>query len=501
MKEKSNFFYKNEFLLPFFSGILLGTSRLPLNFGFLAFFSFIPLFFYYEKTHSIKNTIFAATVFSSSYTLVSLHWISLVTFGGFIALFFLFGFYFSLLFLAVNYVRKIVPKLTYLAFFTFWMIFEYLQSYGELRFPWFNVGYSLAEYNLLIQIADIGGVYLVSAFTILVSFFIYKIIKKIKLYIFLFLAITVLWISYGTYKIHTIKLNKTDTIVSLVQASVPQDLKWEASFADSTLEIYKKQTANAALSNADLIVWPESALPDYLMQRRSKFRRFVDKQLLLYKTDIFTGFPRYEFAPKDYHERYMFYNSASVFKANFQVDKPYDKNILVPVGERMPFLDIFPILWKLQFGQANFNFGNAPAYFSINEFVYSPLICFEIAFPKLTVKIMEQPTDFIINITNDAWFGRSAGTYQHAVLTKFRAVEIRRTIYRAANTGYSMVVNPLGEILKKTELYERTTLTYPLIVCSEISFFTKYLEIFPLAYIFLALVIIILVIVKRIKKW
>ena len=487
-------------LLPIFAGIMLGLSRLPLKLGFLVFFSFIPLFTLFANWHKTKQIVLAAICFSSAFTLVSLHWISLVTIAGFIGLFFLFGFYFSLLFLAVNYVRKVKPKLTYLAFGVFWITFEYLQNIGELRFPWFNVGYSLADYNILIQVADLGGIFLVSACTFLLSYLIFAVIKKSSRYIFPLLALLLLWFGYGIYKYQTLNVTTTDTMISLVQASITQEQKWDPNFTDSTLTLYRKYTKLAAEANSDLIIWPESALPDYLMQRYSKFRRFLDKQIKLYDTDIFTGFPRYEFAPPNHSQKYLFYNSATLFKANKTVGNPYDKIALVPFGERMPFLKKLPILWKIELGQANFSYGQGPTYYSVKDYTFSPLICFEIAFPQLTANIMQKPTDFIVNITNDAWFKRSAGTYQHAILTKFRAVETRRAIYRAANTGYSMVIDPLGRVVEKTELYEKTTLNYPLIICKDKTFFTKYFNIIPVVCILFSIIIISLVIVGRIRN-
>ena len=486
--------------LPMISGVLLALSRLPLHLGFLAFFAFIPIFFLFEKKIGPKKNIIGSLIFSTSYTLVSLYWISLVTVGGFLGLFILFGFYFIIYFGAVNIVAKYKPELTNLAIIVFWMLFEYLQNYGELRFPWFNLGYSMAEYDWLIQLADIGGVFIVSLFVLLLNYSLFMGFFKLKKSIIFSLFILIIWIGYGGWRINTLPVKLDDKTISLIQASIPQNFKWEESFSDSTIIRYRKLDAEAMKSKPDLIVWPESALPDYLLQRRSKFSRFLHSEISKHKVNIFTGFPRYEIGEKGSYEPYKFYNSATLFNALGGYQKPYDKMILVPVGERMPFLDIFPILWKLQLGQANFSYGEKPAYFNLDQYTFSSLICFEIAFPHITNRIMKEPVDFIVNITNDAWFKRSAGTYQHAMLAKFRAVEIRRSIYRAANTGYSMVISPTGKIVKKTELFEQTTLDYPIILCNKISFFTKYFFIFPIVFALLFLFIIVSVIFVRINK-
>ena len=106
--------------------------------------------------------------------------------------------------------------------------------------------------------------------------------------------------------------------------------------------------------------------------------------------------------------------------------------------------------------------------------------------------------DFIVNITNDAWFKRSAGTYQHAIMTKFRAVETRKMIYRAANTGYSLIVSPTGEYLESSKLFEKTILTAEIIKCNSNSFFTKYLFWFPVVFVVGAgIILIVSLIFKR----
>ena len=134
-------------------------------------------------------------------------------------------------------------------------------------------------------------------------------------------------------------------------------------------------------------------------------------------------------------------------------------------------------------GQANWEYGEKLGYYSVNGYKFSPLICFEIAFPQLTTEMAKNDVDFIVNITNDAWFHRSAGTYQHVAMTKFRAVETRKQIYRAANTGYSVIVSPTGEFLKQTKLFEKITINNTLYIYENNSYFTKYFFWFPFVFV------------------
>ncbi len=473
---------KNKLFLPVLASLLLALSRLPLHLGFLVFWGLIPLFSFFNENRKAKEIILSAFVFSSIYTLVALHWISLATFPGFLALFLLFGFYFSILFLLLNLIWNSLPKLKYITFICFWLSFEFLQNFGEFRFPWFNIGYSLSDYLPLIQPAEIGGIYLLSFLIIIVNILIFELKNNFKRNLTLLSALIIFWTGFGFVRLNTIKLHKTGTSISMVQVSIPQEMKWEKNYLDTTFQLYREYSLKAVEEHPSLIIWPESATPLYLL-RHSKYKGIVKELAKKNNVDIFTGFPHYRFAGDSHPNRYKFYNSATLFDRTGKIHKPYHKNILVPFGERMPFLKIFPFLWKVKFGQANWEYGEEQKYYDVDGYSFSPLICFEIVFEKLTTKMAQHNVDFIVNITNDAWFKKSAGTYQHAVMTKFRAIEIRRQIYRAANTGYSLVISPTGEYLQESKLFEKTTLNEELLIYPQKSFFTKYLFWFPLVFV------------------
>jgi len=484
-----DYFFNQDIYKPLIAGTMLALSRLPLKMGFLSFLFLIPLLSYFETDRSVKRSIVAGIAFSLAYTSVGLHWISLVTISGFIGLYLIFGLYFSVLFGLINFFSRKILKLKYFIIILFWIIFEYLQNFGEFRFPWFNLGYSLAEYLDLIQLADIGGVYLLSCLILLVNILLYNVRKKVLPVSFALIILFAAWIGYGKIRLHTINITSTEDKISLLQVSISQELKWDESYLDSTVALYKNYTVKAAEDEPELIIWPESALPVYLL-RNYYYREFVRDLARNLGVDIFTGFPHYELAEKDHPQKFKFYNSAAKFNKNGKVDVPYYKIYLVPVGERMPLLKIFPALWNIQLGQANFEYGKEIRFYDMSGYKYSPLICFEIAFADLTRRMALDEVDFIVNITNDAWFHRSAGTYQHAVMCRFRAVETRKQIFRAANTGYSLVVSPTGEIMVQSELFEKIILTENLLLHKDKTFFTNYFQLFPLVLIILSAVLI-----------
>jgi len=196
-----------------------------------------------------------------------------------------------------------------------------------------------------------------------------------------------------------------------------------------------------------------------------------------------------------------------MFRPYRMPDKPYYKIVLVPVAERMPYMNILPFLWKLQFGQANWEFGTEYMYYESGNVVFSPQICFEIAFAGLNRKMSFRnlgegnggkpaKIDFLVNITNDAWFGKSVGPWIHAMLTKFRAIENRIQIYRSANTGISMAVDPLGRIVEQTSLYEVTNISPPLYRCAKVPLF-YHIYWWPLVICLLAALLILIALIKR----
>ena len=470
------------YLYPALAGTILGLSRLPIHLGFLVFFAFIPLFHFFSEQRKKKETFFAAAAFGSTYTLVCLHWISLVTFPGYLGIFVLFAVYFYFVFQLYYFIKQQNPKFGYLGFILIWISFEFLQNFSEFSFPWFNLGYSLSEYLPFIQPVELGGMSFLSLLILLVNILLFELKGNFKRNIIIVSAIIILWSAYGVIRLKTIQLTKTDFNASIVQVSIPQDKKWEELYRDSTFALYENFSHKAVKEKTDLIIWPESSTPVYLL-KQMEYRKWILDLSEELETDIFTGFPHYKYVGEDYPNKFKFYNSATLIGKNRKVYPPYYKNILVPFGERIPFLKYFPFLWNVHLGQANWEYGEKLEYYTVNGYKFSPLICFEIAFPSLTTKMAKNDVDFIVNITNDAWFHRSAGTYQHAAMTKFRAIETRKQIYRAANTGYSLIVSPTGEFLKQTKLFEKITINNHLYIYENNSYFTKYLFWFPIVFV------------------
>jgi len=291
-----------------------------------------------------------------------------------------------------------------------------------------------------------------------------KAISGLLLKLAMTIGVLLIWFVLGNMRMIYVREHSVlnDFKVSLVQGNIHQEIKWEETIRDNTFQIYFDLSEQARdVDEPNLIVFPEAALPVHLMIMRDYYRMLIDFVYEI-QTPIFTGFPHAvsHIKYKGQNDPLLYFNAANLFCPENNAGEMYFKNILVPFGERTPFLDRFPILWALQMGQANFEHGEEVVIYEVDGFRFAPLICFEIAFPLFLRDIVkEHNPDFFVTITNDAWFYRSIGTHQHAIKAAFRTIETRKSIFRAANTGYSFYTTPDGKIHSKTDLFERTYIT------------------------------------------
>jgi apolipoprotein N-acyltransferase len=262
--------------------------------------------------------------------------------------------------------------------------------------------------------------------------------------------------------------------VSILQGNIEQDKKWEPAYQDRVLDIYKDLSLNAAASSPSLIVWPETAVP-FLFKSDGKYTEELiafEKQLhayLLFGSVMIKGKEA---------ERYRLSNSAILLDDNGTVSYIYDKVHLVPFGEYVPLRKVLFFIDKLVVGIGDYTSGDSYLKAMTPYGDFATLICYEIVFPGLVRKFYSNSGDFMVNITNDAWFGKTTGPYQHFSIAVFRAVENRKPLIRAANTGISGFIDSSGRILSKTDLFQRAVLTGEVRTDATRSFYSKYGDLF-----------------------
>ncbi len=283
-------------------------------------------------------------------------------------------------------------------------------------------------------------------------------IKRICIPVLSFFVLIIMVLSYGYARFNTIAGmdKKADKVkVSVIQGNINQFVKWDPKFKIFSAEKYCRLSELASDSNPDLIVWPETALPFYYpidLEASAIVNMCIRKSHACF----LIGSPAFK---QDKHE-FKFFNRAYMVNENAVITGKYDKVHLVPFGEYVPFGKYLGFLGKLTAQAGDFSPGIGkfkPLKFKNKK--AGVLICFEIIFPDLARKFVNNGADILVTITNDAWFGRTSAPFQHFSMCVFRAVENRRPLARAANTGISGFIFPTGKIIMMSHLYKDEFLT------------------------------------------
>ena len=185
------------------------------------------------------------------------------------------------------------------------------------------------------------------------------------------------------------------------------------------------------------------------------------------------------------------YNSVVLFNEQGIIDI-YKKQLPVPLAEQVPLSDTFPKLKKINIGVANYSSGNEDVVFSLENQSFSSLICYESTFPEINRRHVKKGADFITFLVNDAWYTNWPEPSQHAKQSIYRAIENRRTVLRCANTGISLVIDPLGRIVKELPLNEEGELSIYINKVNGMTFYTKFGNVFS----FILLIIIGLLLIR-----
>jgi apolipoprotein N-acyltransferase len=330
-----------------------------------------------------------------------------------------------------------------------WVIVEWVRSTGVFGFPWGSIGYSTVRHPSMMQSASLGGVLGLGVLLILVNALWSGALlaRGSTVRALLLMAGFIVLVSNvvgGRIAIDRFDAREPDqrATVVLAQPNVDLAIKWEPEFTDSIFRLIERQSA--ALDPA-LIVFPETAAPIY-MRHNLEYRALLRDLSETTGAGILIGYldGRYD-GP---NRALNVYNAAGLFRPDGGMTQ-YEKTHLLPFGEMIPFGWRFRFLQRIDLGQANFQPGPRRPPIPSAAGDLAPLICFESAFPGAPREAVAAGADVLVNITNDGWFGQTPGPYQHADMAILRAVENRRFLIRSANTGVTMIVDPVGRITQK----------------------------------------------------
>ncbi|PIP13270.1 MAG: apolipoprotein N-acyltransferase [bacterium (Candidatus Stahlbacteria) CG08_land_8_20_14_0_20_40_26] len=486
---KSNISPPLGILLAIVSGLLLFSSFVYLP--YLSFISFIPLLFLIERS-SPKRLFFYGLLAGFtlyipllSFILVMEVPIRFYLYFGVFLLWLCLSFYYGLWCSITKIMLQKIGGAGWIFSIALFVSFEFLRSLTkEIGFPWATIGYTLVPQKYLIQIADITSIAGLSFLIILTNILLYNSFKRPILVIPLILTFSGV-VGYGRWRIesfHKLPLatrNPESRItVLVVQPNILPDVKRKG-------EIYTRAEVLKRASQTDLqphlIIWPESALPGYMIEG-SEPERIARQIVDSVGAPILMGGLRISFKDR----RVKAYNSAFFVEPHKDITEFYDKIYLVPFGERLPFDEFFLALKKLEFGQGRFSPGEERTLFTVNGMRFGVLICFESIFPRYVRKFVKEGADFMVNITDDSWFGRTVGPYEHARMAILRAVETRRTLVRCGNTGISYIATPDGNVKHKTGLFEEAVISGDIYPIPVETFYTKYGDVFSYVMILIA---------------
>ena len=366
-----------------------------------------------------------------------------------------------------------------------WVALDFVRSFLFSGFPWQDLGYSQYKALFLIQTADLTGHYGITFYIVLVNCLSVILLtlwlasrstdqqtgavfsqRYRQVFYFSILPAVCLILAVMTYNLlrynQMLKVLETSPKISVavVQGNIHQDQKWSPVMRAKTMEIYTSLSEKAIKQGNQapvLLIWPETAMPFYI-NNNAYYKRLVNRLIKKHQVWLLAGAPHVEIGDSAQQQggkgRTRYYNSAFLVSPTGEIGGRYDKQHLVPFGEYIPLGQYLPLPGPLVENIGDFSSGKSSAPLSCQSAEIGVLICFESIFPKLAREWTANGANLLANITNDAWFGRSSAPWQHMSMAVFRAVENRRSLARAANTGISTIIDPLGRETGVSPLFE-----------------------------------------------
>jgi apolipoprotein N-acyltransferase len=417
----------------------------------------VPLFFALEKQRTAKAFIFSL-VCGTVFFITTMFWLIHVTIPGMVILSVYLALYVAFFGLAYSFMKEkiafgarvaLVPAL--------WVAMEFFRGHFLTGMPWALLGTGQASDLLAIQAADIVGAYGVSFVVVFVNICIFEFFRAMRMRQALSLRqrsavifVVFIWFAYGAYRIVSLtpyagsdenaSMRKGCFLkIAIVQGNIPQEIKWATAFQG---KIFKKYQLLSEIVNIkdepDLIVWPETSYPEYFESDSD------NKDLQDFARGMGTPFLAGSISIRGQH----YFNSAILFGPTGEVLDMYDKLHLVPFGEYIPARKFLPFIETI-LPIEDFSSGKGYTLFSLASekcprMRFGVLICFEDILSNIARGFVLRGADFLVNMTNDAWFGDTSSPYQHMQASVLRAVENRVYVLRAANTGISCFIDYVG---------------------------------------------------------
>ncbi|MBX9893755.1 MAG: apolipoprotein N-acyltransferase [Nitrosomonas sp.] len=326
-----------------------------------------------------------------------------------------------------------------------WMLSEWLRGTLFTGFPWLTLGYSQAPFSPLAGFAPVVGVYGISLIIVFSAALLFFWLENIREKWRWGAALLTIWLcGFALQMIEWVQPEGEPVTVSLLQGNISQDLKWRADQIEHSMETYAQLILE---SDSRLIVTPEISIPLFNDVVPPAYLAYIAEHARNVKGDVLIGL-----AERDHEDGDAYYNT--MFSLGSSPEQSYRKHHLVPFGEYIPFKPLFGwVIQVLQIPLSDFSRGGldqqpmdiAGQRVAIN-------ICYEDVFGEEIINQLPQAT-LLVNVSNDAWFGRSIGPQQHLQISQMRALETGRYMLRATNTGVTAIIDERGRVLDTIEIF------------------------------------------------
>lgn len=487
----------------FLLGASLVVSYAPFSLWWLPFLV-LPLWLAQLIGQSTKSSTQSGFFFALGWFSSGISWVhvSIDQFGGLplvvsILLMLLLCMYLAIYPAIACYISTKVPKHKSLGIVllpSIWIYTEYLRANLLTGFPWLSLGYTQLSgplKSLIPVIGEIGITFLVLLISVLILFIVKNRNRSIAIITIAFIGAISLFASKQVW----IKPSEQSIKVALIQGNIAQSLKFSP---DQQWPTMLKYLDNSRVNyDADLIIWPESAIPAFeSLILTQEFLDMADKSALLNKSAIITGIINYDFKSDQYFNSLIVLGQKHKSKKNtgyyYNHGNRYYKNHLLPIGEFVPFEDILrPIAPLFNLPMSSFSRGDYVQHNLVaQDLKILPLICFEVAFPDQLASNFESDTQLLLTVSNDTWFGDSHGPHQHLEIASMRALEFGRPMLRATNNGVTAVIDHQGNVVKKLPQFKEAVLKTDVTL---VNGKTPYSQIWPLIQWFLPMSSIMLI--------
>ena len=496
----------------FFSAILLAAPFLaPMLFP-AAWVAFVPLFWAIARAKNLRAAVFFGWLAGFIAHLAGFYWLvyTISVFGGFpysisaivflvyAALQALQMAIFALLVRGVGFGPwQIFPAL-------FWVAIEFL---FPLLFPW-RLANSQSSFSWFIQTADLTGLYgasfLVMWFNAIVAGLLFKSAGDSKarwLPATVCSACVVASVIYGLVRLDrvTAEMNRAAKLsVAVVQGNIGVGMKWDPKQMNANLDAQIKLTQR--ISGVQVILWPESAIEEWLPENLSALPAQFVESLRLKNAYFIFGARSYRGNPKGPNPKAL--NTAFLTDPRGVVLGRYHKQVLLAFGEYIPFSGLLGLLPGMPFVEG-FTAGDGPYTLDLpGEVRIAPLICYEDLMPELSRSfVREKKANLLVNLTNDAWYGKTVAPWQHARLAQWRAIETRRSLLRVTNTGVTTLINAKGEMVETLPNFVPAVLKTQLEILDGETFYVRFGDWFAWAITLITAALVLSQLRRRRIEW